>query len=105
MGLSIQPANISQELNEIRKNPNSGAYKVAAADNLYLQASAGKALDQQDSDQFTAYADSILAQVKNNKFNNIGRTLHNREYTNFFKIFEAGFALMDQWSSMEANVA
>jgi hypothetical protein len=93
---------INQKIREALRNPKSELFTSHTADYIKsISESQPRNIDQV-TDQFDSYQEGLVNAVKSNKFNNLQKTLANRDITNFFKLYEAGFALEVQWAEMEA---
>jgi hypothetical protein len=92
---------INKRIQEALRNPNAELFTRHAADYAKQVASAPKNIDKYTK-QFDSFQQGLVDAVKSNKLNSLGKTLNNREWANFFKLYEAGFALEGQWAEMEA---
>jgi len=96
-------ASISENLN-LKKSPinQNGIFTQHAKDYVKKIKDSGPSnVDKYESD-FDNFQQGVVGALKDNKLNNLAKTLANREWANFFKVYEAGFALEQQWSEMEA---
>ena len=93
---------INQKIREALRNPKSEIFTNHAADYIKRISDSQSSKMDQATDRFDSYQEGLVNAVKSNKFNNLQKTLANRDITNFFKLYEAGFALEVQWAEMEA---
>lgn len=93
---------IKQRIQEALRNPNSELFTRHAADYAKQVALSAPSNVDKYTEQFDSFQQGVVDAVKSNKLNSLGKTLNNREWANFFKLYEAGFALEVQWAEMEA---